>query len=364
MSSIIGEQIKISLFGESHGKYVGVTLHGLPGGIKIDYDFLNRMMKKRKSIKELSTSRNEKDKVLFISGVFNGYTTGTPLTILIKNNNQNSSEYENMKSIARPGQIDYVAYLKYHGFQDYRGSGHFSGRLTAPLVAIGSIALSILQRKGIKIGSHLYAVHNIEDTKLKGDDLEKEINKWNNSTFPTINNRKAKLMKDEIINAKQNGDSLGGIVETVILTNDITIGEPFFDSLESKLSEYIFSIGGIKGIEFGYGFEFSKKLGSEVKDEWQIKDGKIQSTHNYNGGINGGISNHQPIIFRCVFKPTSSIKCEQKTVDFINNKNVTLSLKGRHDPAIVHRGLVVINALTALALLDLCAIRYGNEWLR
>lgn len=363
MGSIIGEQIKISLFGESHGEYIGATIDSLPAGIKIDEEYMKFQMQKRKSFEYLSTPRNENDEIKIISGVFNGYTTGTPLTVLIKNEKIDSSKYEEIKDIARPGHADYSAELKYHGFQNYLGGGHFSGRLTAPIVALGSIALKILQKKGIKIGSHIFSIHNIFDDLLTYKNIETELDKWNDSFFPSISKEKGDLMQKAIINAKEQSDSVGGIIESVILLNENVLGEPFFSSLESKLSYYLFSIGGLKGIEFGLGFSFTNKFGSEVKDEWTIKDGKISSIHNYNGGINGGISNLQPIILRCAFKPTSSISQIQKSINFKSKEIVDLKIEGKHDACIVHRARVVVDSLIALAILDLCAFRCGNEWL-
>lgn len=364
MGSIIGNNITLSLFGESHGAGVGITIDGLPAGIKIDLDFMKKQMNKRKSITSLSTLRNEIDEVVFLSGVMNGITTGTPLTIFIKNENQNSAHYEEMKNVIRPGHADYVANLKYHGFQDYRGGGHFSGRLTAPIVAAGSIALQILEQKGVKIGTRIKNIHNIEDSELDYEKLSNLIDKWNDSLFPVINEEQGMLMQNEINKARENLDSVGGILESVILVNDLVLGEPFFNSLESKISSYLFSIGGVKGIEFGLGFDFAKFYGSMVKDEWEVVNNKIKSKNNYNGGINGGISNLEPIIVRSVIKPTPSIYQEQDSVDLASMSNVKLNIKGRHDPAIIHRARVVVDSMLALALLDLCAFRYGNEWLR
>lgn len=364
MGSIIGENIKLSLFGESHGAGVGVVIDGLPAGIKIDEDFMNFQMLKRKSFNSLSTLRQEEDKVEFLSGMFNGYTTGTPLTIFIKNENTNSASYEEMKDIMRPGHADLTASLKYHGFQDYRGGGHFSGRLTAPLVAAGSIALKILEAKGIKIGTRIKMLHNIKDVELDTKYISDIIDKWNLLLFPVTCDNISEKMKEEIIKARENLDSVGGILESFILPNDLVIGEPFFNSLESKLASYLFSIGGVKGVEFGLGFDFAKKLGSEVSDELKYENDKIYAPYNYNGGINGGISNGQPIVVRCVIKPTPSIYLSQNTVNIEEKENVTLNIKGRHDPAIIHRARVVVDSLIALALLDLISIRQGNEWLR
>ena len=364
MGSIIGENIKLSLFGESHGAGVGVVIDGLPAGIKIDTDFMNFQMAKRKSFNSLSTLRLESDEVEFLSGVFNGCTTGTPLTIFIKNQNVNSSSYEEMKDIMRPGHADYVANLKYHGYQDYRGGGHFSGRLTAPLVAAGSIALKILEAKGVKLGTRIKSLHNIKDVDIDPKYISDTIDKWNLLLFPVTCDNISEKMKEEIIKARENLDSVGGVLETYILPNDLVIGEPYFNSVESKLASYLFSIGGVKGVEFGLGFDFAKKLGSEVSDELTIEEGKVVAPYNYNGGINGGISNLQPIVVRCAIKPTPSIYQEQKTINIKTNENVKLNIKGRHDPAIIHRARVVVDSLIALALLDLCAIKLGSEWLR
>lgn len=364
MGSIIGENIKLSLFGESHGEGVGVVIDGLPAGIKIDHEFIDFQLAKRRSFSSLSTSRVEKDEVKFLSGVFNGYTTGTPLTIFIKNENTNSSHYEEMKDLARPGHADLTANLKYHGFQDYRGGGHFSGRLTAPLVVAGAIALKILENKGVKIGTRIKSLHNIKDVDLDSTYLSDLIDKWNLLLFPVTCDNIAEKMKKEIIKARDNKDSVGGILESYILPADLVIGEPFFNSLESKLASYLFSIGGVKGVEFGLGFDFAKKLGSEVSDSLVYQNDKLTAPYNFNGGINGGIANGQPIVVRCVVKPTPSIYLSQQSINMNTKENIQLNIKGRHDPAIIHRARVVVDSLIALAILDLCSLRQDSEWLR
>ena len=364
MGSIIGENIKLSLFGESHGEGVGVVIDGLPAGIKIDHEFIDFQLAKRRSFSSLSTSRVEKDEVKFLSGVFNGYTTGTPLTIFIKNENTNSSHYEEMKDLTRPGHADLTANLKYHGFQDYRGGGHFSGRLTAPLVVAGAIALKILENKGVKIGTRIKSLHNIKDVDLDSTYLSDLIDKWNLLLFAVTCDNIAEKMKKEIIKARDNKDSVGGILESYILPADLVIGEPFFNSLESKLASYLFSIGGVKGVEFGLGFDFAKKLGSEVSDSLVYQNDKLTAPYNFNGGINGGIANGQPIVVRCVVKPTPSIYLSQQSINMNTKENIQLNIKGRHDPAIIHRARVVVDSLIALAILDLCSLRQGSEWLR
>ena len=358
MSSIIGENIKISLFGESHGPLVGATIYGLKSGIKVNEDFIKHQMKLRQANDELSTSRKEEDEVKFVSGVLNGYTTGAPLTVIIENKNVRSEDYPKM---FRPSHADYTQELKYNGYQDYRGGGHFSGRLTAPLVALGSLAIDILNSQGIKIGSHIKSIHNVYDEEIDFNNLDEYFNLVNNEIFPVLNLEKKSLMKEEIKTAKDNLDSVGGIIETVI-SNLVAIGEPFFDSLESKISQYIFSVPGVKGIEFGLGFDFAKYYGSDINDEFYY-DGQVKTRTNNNGGINGGISNGMPIVFKTVLKPTPSIGKTQHTIDD-NMNNVELEIKGRHDPCIVRRARVVIDSLVALALLDLISINEGRKWMK
>lgn len=357
MSSVIGDNIKVSLFGESHGSVVGATIHGLESGIKIDYEFIKHQMNLRKANDNLSTARVEDDEVKFISGVFNNFTTGAPLTVVIENKNVNSKDYPKM---FRPSHADYTQELKYKGYQDYRGGGHFSGRLTAPIVALGSIAISILKNKNIKIGSHIKNIHNILDDNINFNDLDNYFNYVNNEIFPVLNLNKKEEMIKEIETIKEDLDSVGGIIETVISLPS-SIGEPFFDSLESKISQYLFSVPGLKGIEFGLGFDFAKYRGKEVNDEL-VNDGEVRTLTNNNGGINGGISNSMPIVFRCVLKPTPSILKEQRSIDE-NFNNTILEIKGRHDPCIVRRARVVIDSLVALCLLDLISINEGKKWM-
>ena len=357
MSSVIGDNIKVSLFGESHGSVVGATIHGLESGIKIDYEFIKHQMNIRKANDNLSTARVEEDEVKFISGVFNDFTTGAPLTVVIENKNVNSKDYPKM---FRPSHADYTQELKYKGYQDYRGGGHFSGRLTAPIVALGSIVISILKNKNIKIGSHIKNIHNILDDNINFNDLDNYFNYVNNEIFPVLNLNKKEEMIKEIETIKEDLDSVGGIIETVISLPS-SIGEPFFDSLESKISQYLFSVPGLKGIEFGLGFDFAKYRGKEVNDEL-VNDGEVRTLTNNNGGINGGISNSMPIVFRCVLKPTPSILKEQRSIDE-NFNNTILEIKGRHDPCIVRRARVVIDSLVALCLLDLISINEGKKWM-
>lgn len=354
MSSIWGENIKYSIFGESHGEAIGIVIDGLPSGVDIDLHLIRKEMKRRApGINEFSTTRKELDQFEILSGYFNGYTTGAPLSMIIYNKNQRSSDYERDKVFIRPSHVDYTAYLKYNGFNDYRGGGHFSGRLTAPLVFAGAIAKQIIEKKGIKVGSHIYSIGNILDKPFEELDLNEQIiDKLSNTQFPVIDRLKSENMKNLILNVKEDGDSIGGIVECVILNLPPGLGSPFFDSLESKLAHILFSIPAVKGVEFGAGFKISYMKGSEANDEFYIEDDKIKTVTNNNGGILGGISNGMPIIFRVAFKPTPSIAKTQNTVDINSKKNTTIEIQGRHDPCIVQRAIPVVEAVAAMVALD------------
>ena len=362
MSSIFGNNIKISLFGESHGSVIGVTIDGLKAGIKLDISYIEKEIQKRKSIASISTPRVEKDEIEIVSGFFNGYTTGTPLTVIVRNENTKSKDYQ--PELLRPSHADYSAYLKYNGFQDYRGGGHFSGRITLGIVIAGAICKQILENKGVLIGSHLKQIYNIKDVNFSSDEdsLKDEILKMNDTDMAVL----TESVKDDIIKcieqAKANQDSVGGIIETAILNLKGGIGEPFFDSIESVLSHLIFSIPAVKGIEFGRGFEFASLYGSEANDQLEYID-YIKTKTNNNGGINGGISNGMPIIIKTVIKPTPSISQKQNTVNIETKENTILEIKGRHDPCIVHRARVVIDSVVAIGILDLCVQRYGYEWM-
>lgn len=362
MASSTGKNIKITLFGESHGPLIGVTIEGIKSGIKLDLEYINNELLKRRSVKSLSTPRIEKDEFEIVSGYFNGYTTGTPLTIIVKNENTKSTDYK--PNILRPGHADYTAFLKYNGYQDYRGGGHFSGRLTVGVVIAGAICKQILEQKGILIGSHLKQIHNIVDVdfSVNKTQLREQIEEMNKSDFAVITNTIKEDMMKRIEEAKEKEDSVGGIVETAVLNVAGGIGEPFFDSIESVLSSLIFSIPGVKGIEFGKGFEFASLYGSEANDEFIYNEG-IKTTSNNNGGINGGISNGMPIIIKTCLKPTPSISKEQNTVDLLKNKNTVIKVKGRHDPCIVHRARVVVDSMVAIGILDLLVQRFGYEWM-
>lgn len=355
MSSTWGNNIKLSLFGESHGTAIGINIDGLPSGIEFDFDEIKFEMRRRSPGKDkLSSSRKEEDEIQILSGYFNNKTTGTPLCIMIKNRNAHSKDYEKTKNLARPGHADYTGNLKYNGYNDYRGGGHFSGRLTAPIVFAGSVAKQILKQSNIFIGSHVLSIGNISEGSFLDIDLNPSLlDDLRKKSIPTLDDMKSKEMEEEILKAKDDMDSVGGIIEVCVLNPPPGIGSPFFDSVESNLSHMIFSIPGVKGIEFGAGFDISKMKGSEANDEFYYEDGKLKTYSNNNGGILGGITSGVPIIFRVAMKPTPSIFKTQRTIDMVKKENVEINIKGRHDPCIVLRAIPVVEAATALVILDL-----------
>lgn len=360
MKNTFGNSLTVTIFGESHGVEIGATLDGIAPGIKIDYDYINQALKVRRPYGSISTARIEPDEISIVSGIYNGYTTGTPLTLLIKNTNTNSSDYEKLAHTPRPGHADYTADCKYHGFQDYRGGGHFSGRITAPLVAVGAILRSALEKKGIKIASHISNLHGITDRKIENDS---DIDVLKFKDFPVLDENAESKMKSEIERYAKEGDSVGGILESLITGIDAGVGEPFFDSMESVISHMLFSIPGIKGVEFGSGFLCADMLGSEFNDPFALDNGKIITLTNNSGGINGGITNGMPITVRSAVRPTPSVFKEQKTVDLANNSPIDLKISGRHDPAIIHRVRAVVDNALAIVIADMLITRYGTDFL-
>ncbi len=363
MKNSFGNSIILTLFGESHGEYIGAVLDGLAPGIKVDVDFIKHQLTLRRPSGAISTSRVEQDEFEIVSGVFNGYTTGTPLTILIKNNNISSKDYQKNYGIATPSGANLAGYYKYHGYEDYRGNGHFSGRVTAAIVAICAIIISALKEKGIKIGTHIKQCKNIKDDDFSNN-ISFDIDVLNTKEFACLSTKKQEEMILEILIAKENNDSVSGILETAICGMPKGVGEPFFSSLESELASAIFSVPAVKGVQFGLGFDYVNHYGSEVNDKPYLDDKDIKMRTNNNGGINGGISNGMPIIFSTIIKPTPSISQQQETVNFIENKECVLQLNGRHDPAIFHRARVVIDSLAALVVADQLALRFGTDYLK
>ncbi len=356
MSGNFGKKINISIFGESHGEGIGIVINGIPSGLKIDMDKVNKEMERRAPGRnDISTPRKEKDEPMILSGVFNGFTTGTPISMVIKNTDTRSHDYSKTKDIARPGHADFTGFVKYNGFNDYRGGGHFSGRITAPLVFAGAIAKQVLEQKGIVVGSHIKQIVNVKDKYFNDVNIDTEIlEKLSTQTLPLLDESKRDEMLDEIKKYKEFGDSVGGIVEVCVVGLKAGVGNPFFDSIESIISHLVFSVPAVKGIEFGLGFDFAENTGSVANDEFYMVGNEIKTPKsNNNGGINGGISNGMPIIYRAVVKPTPSISATQHSVNMAENKGVEFSVTGRHDPCIVQRALVVLEAVTAIAILEL-----------
>lgn len=362
MKNNFGTNISMTIFGESHGPCIGITLDGLPTGFKIDLERIKEDMEKRKAKGSISTQRHEDDEVEIVSGFFNGYTTGPALTILIQNKNTQSKDYSDIQYRLRPGHADFSAYEKYHGFQDYRGGGHFSGRLTAPIVAAGSICRQILETKNILIGSHIEQLYALHDAPFSNniDELKKQIQTLNKKEFATLDEQVAQNMEQAILEAKNEQDSIGGILESAIINLPAGIGEPFFDSIESILAHLLFSIPAVKGVSFGAGFQMAAKKGSEANDAFIMND-TIQTKTNNNGGINGGISNGMPIIIHTCIKPTPSIYKAQETVDYKTKESQTLNIKGRHDPCILHRARIVVDSMIAFGILDLLMSNNANN---
>lgn len=355
LSGVWGNNISVSIFGESHGNAIGIVINGIVPGFQIDFDYIDKDMKRRApGINDFSTARKESDKVEILSGVFNGRATGASICAILRNTDTISKDYSILKDVMRPGHADYPGLIRYGGFNDYRGGGHFSGRITAPLVFAGALAKQILEKRGIFIGAHLKSVGKVEDQFFDFVNLNKEtLLNLKEKELPILDDKNLDLIKDEILSAKADGDSIGGIVECGIVGLKAGIGNPFFNSVESTISHLAFSIPGIKGIEFGAGFEYSRMKGSEGNDEYYIQGEEVKTYSNNNGGITGGITNGMPIIFRTAVKPTSSIKKEQRTINFKTLCDTKLVIHGRHDPCIAQRAIVVIEAIAALAILDL-----------
>lgn len=354
MSGTWGRNIKFSIFGESHGKAVGITIDGLKPGIGLDLDYIKKEMDRRAPGRNaLSTQRQEADSFDILSGLFNGRTTGTPLCAIIRNSDQHSKDYEKTKSLMRPSHADYTGRVKYMAFNDYRGGGHFSGRLTAPLVFAGAVCRQILEAQGISIGSHIRSIGSIEDIGFSLTETDKDtLLSLRDKPFPVLDEKAGEAMQKEILAAREDKDSVGGVIEAAAVNLPAGIGEPFFDSLESTLAHILFSVPGVKGLEFGAGFGIAGMRGSEANDECCVKDGKVTAYSNNNGGILGGITNGMPLIFRVAMKPTPSIGKPQRTINIDSMKNETIEITGRHDPCIVARAVPVIEAVTAMALLD------------
>lgn len=363
MSGMWGNNIKVSIFGESHGNAIGITIDGLPSGIELDLEKIDQEMKRRAPGKSaLSTPRKESDVPEILSGFFDGKTTGTSLCGMIRNSDTRSRDYGKLKDLMRPGHADYTGAVRYSGFNDFRGGGHFSGRITAPLVFAGAICKQILEQKGIVIGAHVKSIKNITDSSFDYTNISKEqLLRFRNSEIPLIDSSKEEAMRNSIIEAKKQGNSVGGIIECAVVGVEPGIGSPFFDSVESTLSHLLFSVPAVKGVEFGLGFDITELYGSESNDDFYYEKDVIKTKTNNNGGILGGITSGMPVVFKVAMKPTPSISKEQDTINIASKQNEKLVVEGRHDPCIVQRAIPVIEAVTAIGILDLIKERYGWE---
>ena len=356
MSDTFGNTIKVTIYGESHGPEIGCVIEGLPAGLRVDTAVIDRCLTMRRPSGAISTARVETDPYVIGSGVSEGLTNGDTVRIAIPNQNTRSGDYSEMASLARPSHADYAAYVKYHGENDTRGGGHFSGRITAAVVAAGAVLLPTLQAKGIRIGTHIAEIAGVKDRAFgAGAELVKDLETLYTLDFAALDEAAGEGMREAILAAKADADSVGGILETAVTGLPVGVGEPFFDSVEGLLAHAIFAIPGIKGIEFGAGFGLANMRGSVANDPFRIKDGRVVTTSNNAGGINGGLTNGMPVIFRCAVRPTPTIGKEQDTINFRENTNATLAAKGRHDPCIVHRVRAVVDAMTAIVIADLLA---------
>lgn len=360
MRNTLGDCVTLTLFGESHGTGIGAVLDGLAPGIKVDTDFLESQLSKRRPQGHYETSRMEQDQYTILSGVFQGYTTGAPLTIVIENQDVKSSDYSDISHLARPSHADYTAFMKYHGYSDYRGGGHFSGRITAPIVALGAIVQKALEQKQIYIGTHILTCGGIKDRTF--EDYPKDILSLQAKHFPVLDDVEEQ-MKAKMEEAFLQQDSLGGILQTAIIGLPAGLGEPWFSSVEGKIANALFSIGGIKGVEFGAGFDFAQMSGAVANDSFYMENQTIRTKTNHNGGVNGGITNGMPVWFNVAVKPTPSIGQVQDTVDLIQKKDSHIQIQGRHDPAIIRRMAVVVDSIVAIVVADMLASRYGNDFL-
>ena len=355
MSSIIGNKFKISLFGESHGKCVGVVIDGMPPGFEIDMAKLKSFLDRRRpGSSKLATPRSEKDKPVFMSGLKENVSTGFPLCVIIENEDKKSSDYDNLKELPRPSHCDYTALLKYGGFADLNGSGHMSGRLTAAICIAGGIAKQMLESMGVFVGAHLYAVGDVKDKQYDLVNLDVEtLKKTDNTDFPAIDENQSEEMKELIQITKEDKDSIGSIIEIGVVGIPKAVGKPIFNTVEGRLSQMAFSIPGVKGVEFGMGFDCAKLKGSKHNDDYMVVDGKIQTSTNNSSGIVSGMTNGMPIVYRCAFKPTASIGKVQTSVNLKTMKEEKLLIEGRHDPCIGVRAVSVMEAATSLVLIDM-----------
>jgi chorismate synthase len=363
MSSFWTNMINVSLFGESHGPGIGVVIDGLPSGFQLDHQKISEMMSRRSPGRTAwSTPRREEDKIEILSGLYEGFTTGTPLTGLIRNHDTRSADYSELRIKPRPGHADLTGMVRYNGFNDPRGGGHFSGRLTAPLTFAGAVCKQMLSARGITTAARIYELGGISDLPVNytEPDLE-QLRRFGQSDLPTVSQTAAQAMQNAVLKAKTELDSVGGIVEGFIVGLPAGMGNPIFSGIESRLAGLLFSIPAVKGVEFGAGFQVARRNGSQNNDSPAYTEKGIRMLSNNSGGSDGGISNGMPIVFRVAFKPTASISRPQKTINLQTGKNDDLVIHGRHDPCIVPRAVPVVEAAAALFALDLILETEGRQ---
>lgn len=351
MSSTYGENLKLSIFGQSHGAGIGMTLDGIPAGLPVDLDVLQTFLNRRApGQNDWSTPRREEDRPEFLAGLLDGFTCGAPIAAVIYNKNTRSGDYANLKDCPRPGHADYTAQIKYGGFQDTAGGGHFSGRLTAPLCIAGGLCKQWLEDMGIEIHAHIAAIAGISDTPI--DPVNPQVGAIP-TDFPVLDAEAGQKMREAIAAARSEGDSVGGTVECIVTGLPAGLGEPMFGGIEGRIAQIVYGVPAVKGVEFGAGFAAAAKRGSENNDDYTMENGEIRTLTNNAGGILGGITNGMPVVFRAAIKPTPSISRQQQSVSLSKGENADLIVKGRHDPCIVPRAVPVIEAAAAVAIFDL-----------
>ena len=353
MSSFYGQQLKLALFGQSHGEAIGVTIDGFPAGFAIDFERLAADMARRAPGQSaLTTARKEPDVPEILSGVLDGVTTGQPLTAIIRNTGARSADYGEGVDLLRPGHADYTGHVRYFGFEDWRGGGHFSARLTAPLVFAGSLCAQWLEKQGVRILAHIQQLGELcDDSFLDGAEADEEALKG--CRLPVLRNGLAEDMEAAILQAKAEQDSVGGVIECMITGLPAGLGAPFFDSVESQLAHLMFSIPAVKGVSFGAGFDFARMKGSQANDPWRMDGDRVVTESNDCGGILGGVTNGMPVIFRCCVRATPSIGRPQRTVSLKTGEEAEMNIRGRHDPCVLPRAVPVVEAMAAIGVMDL-----------
>ena len=352
MSSTYGESLKLSIFGQSHGPAIGMTLDGIPAGLPVDTAKLQAFLGRRApGNNDYSTPRHEADQFEFLSGIVDGFTCGAPIAAIIRNTNTRSGDYNNLRDCPRPGHADFTAQIKYNGYQDAAGGGHFSGRLTAPLCIAGGLCKQWLEARGIQITAHISMIASVYDVPALFDPVEPNL-EMVCQNFPVFNHEAGKQMQEKIASAKEDGDSVGGIIECLITGLPAGLGDPMFGGMESRIAQIIYGIPAVKGLEFGSGFRGSQLRGSQNNDAFTVNNGRIATLTNHAGGILGGITTGMPLVFQAAIKPTPSISKPQQSISLEKSENKMLEISGRHDPCIVPRAVPVIEAAAAIAVFD------------